>query len=66
MVRGRERRLRKPGERQVWLSEDRWLVAMDGGYRGTLAQRDAVTLGRVRDGNLRLRSRCDAMATNVL
>jgi len=46
--------------------EDWWLVAMGSGYRGTLAQLDMVTLGRVRDRNLALLGQCDAITTNVV
>ena len=46
--------------------EDWWLVAMGSGYRGTLAQLDMATLGRVRDRNLALLGQCDAITTNVV
>ncbi len=46
--------------------EDWWLVAMGSGYRGTLAQLDLPTLGRVRDRNLALLGPCDAIAANVI
>jgi ACR3 family arsenite efflux pump ArsB len=55
-----------PGERPIRSPEDGSLVAMGGGYRGTLAQPDPFIFGRVRDRKLRWRSGRDVIATNVL
>jgi len=54
------------GSHPISSPEDWWLVAMGSGYRGTLAQLDVPTLGRVRDRNLALLSKCDAITTNVV
>ncbi len=46
--------------------DDWWLIAMGSGYRGTLAQLDPATLGRVRQKNLAAMPRCKAIETNVV
>jgi SAM-dependent methyltransferase len=54
------------GSHPISSPEDWWLVAMGSGYRGTLAQLDNPTFGRVRDRNLALLGKCDAITTNVV
>jgi SAM-dependent methyltransferase len=46
--------------------DDWWFVAMGSGYRGTLAQFDAVSLAKVRERNLALIKGCEMITTNVI
>lgn len=54
------------GSHPIGSPDDWWLIAMGSGYRGTLAQLDPATLARVRDKNLALLGRCDAITANVV
>jgi ubiquinone/menaquinone biosynthesis C-methylase UbiE len=54
------------GSHQLNSPEDWWLIAMGSGYRGTLAKLDRASLERVRERNLHLLEKCDAIRTNVV
>lgn len=54
------------GSHPIRSPDDWWLIAMGSGYRGTLTQLDGATLARVRERNLALLERCEAITTNVL